>query len=411
MITRENYEIYVIDYLDGNLSIEDQKALMLFLDRHIDLKEEFELMSDFQMPAVNVTFEQKNELKKDLTEQNIDDSNIDEWCIAAIENDLTDTNKEIFESQLQGREEFQKIYALYRQLKLKAEDIQYPDFKPWRLPNFNLGPLAEDVDFWVIAELENDLTLQQKQRWTDFKFQISNIGAVENSYAKIKLHPEAIIYPNKEKLKHKKSRIRFLYPISGIAAAAAAFYLFLNIANFKQDTFKTFNNKVAQIEKGQNESKYIPGTSFIPPEMLNQVAKTLTYFEKSLSKPKIETKKTSAQVANNQESGGMASIEPIKKRMARINVNQENKIDTDMPVEVITADNLMGDYIADNSQSKYNEQRNKLTLFKVAQKSVSALNEKIGTDMKLEAQYNNKGEKKRVKFSNRLFTVIKTINK
>jgi hypothetical protein len=64
-----------------------------------------------------------------------------------------------------------------------------------------------------------------------------------------------------------------------------------------------------------------------------------------------------------------------------------------------------------NSQVNYNTQRNKLTLFKVAQKGVNKINDKVGTEMKLEAQYNSKGEKKRVRFSNRLFTVTKTINK
>jgi hypothetical protein len=92
-------------------------------------------------------------------------------------------------------------------------------------------------------------------------------------------------------------------------------------------------------------------------------------------------------------------------------VNHQAEIDTDMPVEVITADNLMGEYMAENSQVNYNTQRNKLTLFKVAQKGVNKINDKVGTEMKLEAQYNSKGEKKRVRFSNRLFTVTKTINK
>jgi hypothetical protein len=107
--------------------------------------------------------------------------------------------------------------------KLTAENIPFPDFKPWRLPNFNASPQAEDVDFWVIASLEGDLDQLQKQKWNSFKAQISNIDTIEASYAKIKLHPETIIFPNKEELKHKKSRIRYLYPLGGIAAAAAAF--------------------------------------------------------------------------------------------------------------------------------------------------------------------------------------------
>jgi hypothetical protein len=369
-------------------------------------------MKDFQMPEADVVFEDKASLKKELKNEPVDDNTIDEWCIASIENDLSDVEQAKFESEIEDREEFQQIYALYKQTKLTAENISFPDFKPWRLPNFNAAPQAEDVDFWVIAELEGDLTPLQKQKWNSFKAQISNIEAIEASYAKIKLQPETIIFPNKEELKHKKSRIRYLYPLGGIAAAAAAFYLFLNIANFKQDTFKNFNDQVAKIEFQQNQPKYVPEASFIPSGMLNQVAKNLVDFEKSIEKTESKSPEyTTENIRPTQKNNTVASIEPIQKREAYINVNHQAEIDTDMPVEVITADNLMGEYMAENSQVNYNTQRNKLTLFKVAQKGVNKINDKVGTEMKLEAQYNSKGEKKRVRFSNRLFTVTKTINK
>jgi hypothetical protein len=386
---------------------------MAFLARNIDLKEEFELMKDFQMPEANITFENKEALKKDLSAQSVNDSNIDEWCIASIENDLNEKYREKFESEIAGREEFQEIYALYKQTKLKAENIPFPEIKPWRLPDFNASPKTEDVDFWVIADLEGDLNPLQKQKWISFKTQISNIDSIEKSYERIKLYPETIIYPNKNELKHKKSKLRYLYPLSGIAAAAAAFYLFLNIANFKQDTYTNFNKQVALIGHASEDNKYVPKTTIIPEILFDQVSEVIKNFEpeKNTIKSLPEKRYSKAKIAHSPKYASSSSVEPIKKRETNIDIKSQEYTPIDTPVEVIIADNLMGEYIADNNTINHNSNKNKLTLFKVAQKSVTALNDKMGTEMKLEAQYNARGEKKRVKFSNRLFTVTKTINK
>ena len=412
MITRDNYEIYVIDYLDGNLSDEDQKDLMKFLARNIDLKEEFELMKDFQMPESEVVFENKTSLKRELKDQTVDESNIDEWSIASIENDLTKEEQDKFESEIEGREEFQQIYALYQQTKLSAENIPFPDFKPWRLPNFNAEPQVSDVDFWVIASLEGDLDPRQQEKWNTFKAQISNIKEIEDSYQNIKLKPEAISYPNKNELKHKKSRVRYLYPLGGIAAAAAAFYLFLNIANFKPDTYKSYNTQVAKIEHADDQQKYVPPKTVFPTFIIEQVAENIEQLESS--KPvSVENTKHIANpaVMHSPKYASVASIEPIKKREIKIDVPTSNEIPAESPVEVIIADNLMGEYAPENKNQPINTEKNKLTLFRVAQIGVSALNKKTGTEMSLEAKYNEKGEKKKVKFTSRFISVSKTINK
>jgi hypothetical protein len=122
----------------------------------------------------------------------------------------------------------------------------------------------------------------------------------------------------------------------------------LNIANFKQDTFKNFNDQVAKIEFQQNQPKYVPEASFIPSGMLNQMAKNLVNFEKSVEKTETKTLQTaSVSFEKAPKYSSVDNIEPIQKREANINTNQQTIIDTDMPVEVITADNLMGEYMAE----------------------------------------------------------------
>ena len=93
MITRNNYELYIIDFYDGKLNKLQVEELRAFLDQHSDLKEEFELLSSATLEPETVFFADKNSLKK--TE--VSDNDI---LIAYFENDLTPGEKRKFEQQL-----------------------------------------------------------------------------------------------------------------------------------------------------------------------------------------------------------------------------------------------------------------------------------------------------------------------
>ena len=86
MITRENYEIYFIDYLEGILSSEEVAMVNNFLTVNPDLKEELEIIQGESVQlksegsSVDFTF-----LKKYAT---ITEENEDEFFIGAIENEL-----------------------------------------------------------------------------------------------------------------------------------------------------------------------------------------------------------------------------------------------------------------------------------------------------------------------------------
>lgn len=64
MITRENYEAYFLDYLEGNLDQSLLSEFHRFLDENPDLQEELEMVSDFQLPAPTLTFNRKLMLYK-----------------------------------------------------------------------------------------------------------------------------------------------------------------------------------------------------------------------------------------------------------------------------------------------------------------------------------------------------------
>ena len=112
-ITRNNYEIYVIDYLDGQLSGQREQELLRFLDDDPDLKEEMQAWGQPVMQPPNLNFAYKPSLKRKSVLNQQDVTHFDELCIASLENDLSPSQVESFEELLREDPEKLKTYRLY----------------------------------------------------------------------------------------------------------------------------------------------------------------------------------------------------------------------------------------------------------------------------------------------------------
>ena len=92
-ITRHNYEAFYLDYLEGNLSEQDQAMLFDFLDANLDLKSELEddvldytLLSD----SASLNKFEKEDLKHfDCHKGEICLNNVDSFIISDLENDIS----------------------------------------------------------------------------------------------------------------------------------------------------------------------------------------------------------------------------------------------------------------------------------------------------------------------------------
>ncbi len=89
-ISRANYELIFIDYVEGKLSAAQKEELYLFLDSNQDLKEEFEIFTSIDIPFedLTTTYPDKAGLKKNGTT-----TVSAEQLIAYYENDLSSEEK------------------------------------------------------------------------------------------------------------------------------------------------------------------------------------------------------------------------------------------------------------------------------------------------------------------------------
>lgn len=126
MITRENYEAFYLDFLEGTLSKEMEKAFLAFLDANPDLQ-----ISDDELPvldeeAVSLTEFDKLLLKKsDERIIPITKQNIEYFLIAQLEGTLSEGEKLELERWLNLHPEYLKDKALYTKTVLPKENFAY----------------------------------------------------------------------------------------------------------------------------------------------------------------------------------------------------------------------------------------------------------------------------------------------
>lgn len=125
-ITRQNYEIYFIDFYDGALSPEEKSQLMEFLTEHPDLKAEFEAYSHEPVDHTIENYALKNKLFRSVNDKTISSKNVEEFCIACLENDLSDKGREKLSQYLSANPNAQKILNTFRNTILQPEIHPYP---------------------------------------------------------------------------------------------------------------------------------------------------------------------------------------------------------------------------------------------------------------------------------------------
>ncbi len=115
-ININNYEVYVIDFIDGMLNEIDTANLLIFLDQNPVLKEEFEILinSSKLIPFEHNSFDSSSLLKP----TNINLNNYNEKLIALIENDLVQADKDFLLIEINRYSELKKEYELFLKTKL-----------------------------------------------------------------------------------------------------------------------------------------------------------------------------------------------------------------------------------------------------------------------------------------------------
>ncbi len=122
MINRNNYEEYLLLYIDGELSPSEKQAVEAFLQVNPDLKEELELLQQTVLqPEESISFSEKDLLYR--KEEGINLSNFREYFLLYVDEELKTKEKEAVETFVLQNPELQNEFTLLKQTVLPKENI------------------------------------------------------------------------------------------------------------------------------------------------------------------------------------------------------------------------------------------------------------------------------------------------
>ncbi len=127
-ITKHNYEEFILDFIEGNLSQKDTFLFQQFLELNPDVQKEIMDFENIILPDENIVFEEKYLLKKTELSENFNGNYLEELCIADIERDITDKQKNELEKIFTEFPEKIAIYDSFKKAKLIPNlSIKYED--------------------------------------------------------------------------------------------------------------------------------------------------------------------------------------------------------------------------------------------------------------------------------------------
>jgi hypothetical protein len=133
-ISKENYEIWFMDFADGKLSNEQKLCLKQFLDLHPELKSEFEIFCEVNSIHFIPEFEAapgKSSLKKSIqSTATIRAESYAAFLIADLENDLSENERAELAEFIDKNPGVKKEQSLFYKTKLRAnEKLVFPKKK------------------------------------------------------------------------------------------------------------------------------------------------------------------------------------------------------------------------------------------------------------------------------------------
>ncbi len=178
MLNRNTYEIWFLDYLDGQLNEEQLNVLLDFVEQNPDLKQELQNIKGITLLSGDELLDRKDTLLKSGNDiPGI--AAIDQLCIARMENDLTAEEAARFDSRRSEDRKLEENYQAFNLTRLApATAVIYPDkntlrkktvfFSPWVITAISsaaiillawvLWPTSPEKSSPVVAKVETPTT-------------------------------------------------------------------------------------------------------------------------------------------------------------------------------------------------------------------------------------------------------------
>lgn len=126
-INRNNYEAYLLDLMEGKLSVSDQQKVRDFLMLNPDCSPSLLGPKPWILEPEEVLYSGREKLKKEFPDADagISESNFDLFSIARMEGDLTPNQERDHQQMVVGDEEKNLEWSRWMQTRLVAHKVKY----------------------------------------------------------------------------------------------------------------------------------------------------------------------------------------------------------------------------------------------------------------------------------------------
>ncbi|PKP08514.1 MAG: hypothetical protein CVU09_15090 [Bacteroidetes bacterium HGW-Bacteroidetes-4] len=202
-INRQNYESYLVDYVDGTLAPEWIPQMEEFLKQNPNIQEEMDLYTGSYIKTDETLFPEKQRLKQIPLEKSEPSSDyFQRYCVAYIEGWLTENEQAVFEASVKKNAAKTRELNLFRKTILPEDAVVF-DEKILLMPNES-NPNISNLNFeaYCIGCVEGWLNQNQMVALNAYLEANPEKQQTLTRYQKIKLVPDySIIYPDKQKIK------------------------------------------------------------------------------------------------------------------------------------------------------------------------------------------------------------------
>lgn len=314
VINRNNYEEYIVDYADGNLSAELKAEMERFLKANSDIQEELEMFLEAPIIDKSITFSGKDSLKKiPFAKTEASSDYFQNQCVAYIEGLMPENEIDFFLDLIAKDEHKQKELQLFQKSLLPKEDHIFNEKILLKINESNHKITNENFEEYCVACVEGWLNQSGLVALNIFIAEDIDRQKTLSLYQKTKLSPDLlVVYHDKRKLRKYSLIALRSRKIFSYAASAAAVLVFSVMAFY---TAKLDNPTELASHVSETKTIIQPVEEIIEPKVVieekNSKTKEILHdpfgFEKVSSPIRIQTAETRE---TKQET--MDKIRPIQ---------------------------------------------------------------------------------------------------
>jgi hypothetical protein len=129
---RSNFEIWLLEWLDGTLTGQQAEKFRIFLEENPDLKDDAEFLSQSRLCPGNKSFPGKSLLKKSAAD--LSSAQVEYLSIAYLENDLSPDQREDLQQSIEQNSESKALFDSLQKIRLIPPTSRYKHKNRLRKP-------------------------------------------------------------------------------------------------------------------------------------------------------------------------------------------------------------------------------------------------------------------------------------